>query len=208
MSSKAAYSPVVNQKPYRDVVREDDAVSSSSSITLAEGVGAHHEDEAATPPAYANAGDEGILSFIPPNDPTVIHLDKKGIITLDQRLNFHPDVLQTFLLQQNKVPPKPVMQIRGTHIVKKNENGKTETSTVTDFDIEVDFTTCIYRGTGASLGGQGIITVVEDHESAFRGGRMRSKDPSFSKGILGPEPTKGLPEWAVKYCEDPAMLKQ
>lgn len=123
------------------------------------------------------------------------------IITLDPSLSKDAQSLHALVLKQSHLPPKPVVNVTGTHSESSTDrNGKKTSNTVTDFNFRIEPGETLLRPSRVQVAIQeGSITpgmtpiaseeeqlrkfrkliVVEDGDKAFRGGRMKAKAPGW-----------------------------
>ena len=223
MTVRVKYSPLATAPPppgYLDEVDRNDPSFSSSSVPTPETVlytennhvgpalPAYSDDPTGPAPASAIAMNPQI-GQIPGS---VLSSDKVTITTLDEGLNQDPAKLHSFVLQQNEVPPRPTVRLKGTHRERRQRSGKDnqhEVVTVTDFDVELDLSPYIARSLNLGRGEQDwkFLSVVENDVKAYRGGRIKSVDPGHRDGLTS-YAAPHLGDWTKIYCEDPHMLKR
>lgn len=104
-----------------------------------------------------------------------------------------------WLAEESLIPPKPEVRIRGTHMIRRRNGDKTETSTTTDFDIRLKLGEYFLEGNVP--GYAPYLTTVDGNRRANRGGRWKT---------VAADPEEVLPVrcWADRYCEDKSILKE
>ncbi|KAH0542837.1 hypothetical protein FGG08_002791 [Glutinoglossum americanum] len=219
MTMKAKYAPLGGALPeYSDEIIRDDPSFSSSSIPLPETL-SYTDNSEVEPvlPAYSDDPSPASAAAIATNPEagripnSVVSSDRITITTLDEGLNEDPAKLHSFVLQQNEIPPKPTVQIVGTHHETRRQStkdGKDERVKVTDFDIQLDLTPYIARSLNLGCGEQDwkFLSVVENGVKAYRGGRIKSLDPGHRDGLTS-YAAPHLGDWTKAYCGDPNILK-
>ncbi|KAL7269176.1 hypothetical protein RUND412_008171 [Rhizina undulata] len=119
-----------------------------------------------------------------------------AIVSHDIHLNTDGEALYRWLKEENKTCPRPQIRIRGSHTETRRKNNKTETSTITDFDVTLDVTYCLLDREKP-----GILKVVESDQKAHRGGRIKRLAKVGEAG-------RTIRDWADEYCSNKAMLKE
>ncbi|KAI9766413.1 MAG: hypothetical protein M1840_006519 [Geoglossum simile] len=220
MTAKVEYAPLAAPPPgYRDDVDRNDPSLGSSSVPIPETLPfiegndveptlpAYSDDPTGLAPAVAIATSPQI-GRIPGS---VLSSDYLTITTFDEGLNQDPAKLHSFVLQQNEIPPKPIVRLKGTHRERREQRGKDnqyEVVTVTDFDVHLDLSPYIARRLNLGSGEQDwkFLSVVENDVKAYRGGRIKSVDLGYRDGLTT-YAAPHLGDWTKRYCEDPHTLK-
>ncbi|KAJ5232812.1 hypothetical protein N7468_005768 [Penicillium chermesinum] len=95
--------------------------------------------------------------------------------------------LFSLALRQIRLPPRPLLYIRGTHTETRHHDNKKESSTVEDFSFKLDLAETLLTGWQDSQSAIGAgwkqVHVIEDEDNlpAYRGGRLRSRTYKFPK---------------------------
>ncbi|CAK7566046.1 MAG: hypothetical protein SEPTF4163_003979 [Sporothrix epigloea] len=109
-----------------------------------------------------------------------------------------------------QIPPRPYVQLRGTHSQTVDKDGKKETREVVDFDVKVELTPYLYSDP-RSYQSWCTLRTPDDCERTRRGTVFRCQAP----GLRGP-PRLGdveradkpsLEDWCRRYCEDTSKLR-
>ncbi|KAI9889759.1 MAG: hypothetical protein M1814_004961 [Vezdaea aestivalis] len=208
--------------PYSD---EPPRLDSSSAISLSNDLS---EQSFSAPPRYTDADDT------PPTSPVVSapllthpygHIDAHTFThtyrdgstsqrTLEPRLSEIPEVLVDFIQTQAQVPPQPVIRIRGTHSVKREDSGRdanrkngSSKEEIVDFDLQIDFTPYIMRkSVNADEEEWRELTVAQDRQKVYTGGWRKAVVPLRSDEEGGVS-DRTLEDWVKAYCVDKAPLK-
>jgi hypothetical protein len=98
---------------------------------------------------------------------------------IDRRLDTDPEFLAAHLEYLAAFPPRQFVQVRGTHTetVRRDKN-KTETNTVTDFDVQVEMTPFLYSDISRQMSWAQLRT-ADNFEKVRRGGVFASSAPGF-----------------------------
>ncbi|KAJ5780358.1 hypothetical protein N7457_005518 [Penicillium paradoxum] len=170
-------------------------------------------------------------AYVLPGSPGTKPHDKVAL-SLSPGLSSNCDELYNVIHKQIKLPPRPLLHIRGTHTEtsqeKKNERNS---NTVTDFQFRLDLAETMLTGwepTRMELNWMQVeILTDEDLKPAYRGGILRSPtyEPPKSRAISLDEDTdallnrhdgqqnnlspaeKDLRMWCERFCHDPAPVK-
>lgn len=105
-------------------------------------------------------------------------------------------------------PPRPYVKVRGTHkATRKKSDGKSETETITDFDVAVDLTPYLYSDAQYRKSWAQLRT-VDNGEEVRRGTVLRKRATGSQQDIeVGGSPKPTLEEWCHRYCASHAGLK-
>jgi hypothetical protein len=113
---------------------------------------------------------------------TEIKAEDKRAATTSAILSQDAGVLYRAIRRQMKLPPRPILSVTGSHTEStKDSNNKTTTSSVTDFQFQLDLAETMLTGwEGISADGianwfSAYVNKDEDDILAHRGGRLRSK---------------------------------
>ncbi|KAI1103488.1 hypothetical protein F4804DRAFT_309956 [Jackrogersella minutella] len=120
----------------------------------------------------------------------------------------HPARLESHIRQLAITPPRPYINLVGTHTEsKRNGKGKTESTTVVDFDVSVELTPYLYSDAQYRKSWFNLRT-VENGEKAKRGTILKQRAPGLNQNIeLGETPKPTLQEWCHRYGASHAGLK-
>ncbi|KAI8625557.1 hypothetical protein F5Y19DRAFT_489534 [Xylariaceae sp. FL1651] len=118
----------------------------------------------------------------------------------------NPQDLERYIRRLADVPPRPYIQIVGTHTeTRKDSKGKTEKNTITDFDVMVDLTPYLYSD-AANAWDQ--LRTVDNGEKVRRGTILRKRAPGSNQSIeVGGDAKPTLQEWCHRFAASPAGLK-
>lgn len=122
----------------------------------------------------------------------------KSIISSD--LASDPKALATFVANEKRAMPNPLIRMLGTHTETRRRDKRDETVTVTDFDISVsasDLLASPWRRT----------RVIDNGVKAYRGGRTKSTATGFKADLLSTHAPPSLEEWYHRFCASSAGLK-
>lgn len=161
-----------------------------------------------------------------------IRPDDKVALTLAPELSKNCDQLFDAISTQIKLPPRPLLYVKGTHTESGTSKKDKNSSNVTDFDFRLDLAETLLTGweDGRAEFNWMRVEIVsdEDQKSAYRGGILRSRTYKTSKkgalhlsedsdALLGQERTgdqqdrtvaaKSLRLWCERFCNDPAPVK-
>ncbi len=191
----------------------------------------HDDDEDAPqlaiddlPPSYDHAlfqpPDDPSAPLVAPPEPSPVGIPyfREDASTgtrfyLDRRLE-DPARLEQHVRQLAAIPPRPYVRLIGTHTeTTRDRKGKSETSTVTDFDVSVELTPFLYSDARYRRSWAQLRT-VDNGEEVRRGTVLaRRAVPSGSLSaqddidieVGGGKPT--LQEWCHRYAASHAGLK-
>lgn len=165
---------------------------------------------------------------------TDIRPHDKVAVTLAPALSRECDELYDAIRKQINLPPRPLLNIRGSHTESNNGSKKEKNnSTVTDFQFKLDLAETMLTGwEGGSMDVNWMeveILTDEDHKPAYRGGILRSRAYKAPKlgaihlnedgdALLGRDAgdneqnnispaAKSLQLWCERFCHDPAPVK-
>lgn len=167
------------------------------------------------PPVYSDAlatssASESLLATpepprSTPYKPFVRDLNTGAEYYVDRRLET-PAELKKHIRALAKVPPRPQIKITGTHsATRKNRDGKTEKTTITDFDVAVEMTPYLYSDAQYRKSWMQLRT-ADNGEEVRRGTLLRCRAPGSVGDLeVGPKPT--LEEWCHRFCASHAGLK-
>ncbi|CAG8936468.1 unnamed protein product [Penicillium salamii] len=161
-----------------------------------------------------------------------IRPDDKVALTLEPELSKNCDQLFDAISTQIKLPPRPLLYVKGTHTESGTSKKDKNSSNVTDFDFRLDLAETLLTGweDGRAEFNWMRVEIVndEDQKSAYRGGILRSRTyKAHKKGalhlsedsdaLLGQDRTgdqqdrtvaaKSLRLWCERFCNDPAPVK-
>ncbi len=127
---------------------------------------------------------------------------------VDGRLDADPKLLQSQIEGWATAPPRPHVQVKGTHQETVDRKGKKERTTATDFDVQVDLTPYLYSDATNRVSWRELRT-VDNGDSTRRGTVFRCRAPGSAQGIeVGISDAKPtLREWCHLYCASHAGLK-
>ncbi|KAL2754902.1 hypothetical protein ACRALDRAFT_1064666 [Sodiomyces alcalophilus JCM 7366] len=129
---------------------------------------------------------------------------------MDRRLDTDPAFLQKHIEMCALTPPRPFVQVRGTHSETVRKGDKTEKREHVDFDVRVEMTPFLYSDINARKSWR-EVRVAGQLEKVRRGTVFPARAPGFG-GASGPtvgaeEGAQGLAEWCHRYCASHAALK-
>lgn len=113
--------------------------------------------------------------------------DLTTITSYDPRFSASPAALMSLIQSLTTVPPKPIIRIRG----------KNSTSNEVDFDVKLNMMNLIVPET--EKGRMNYVKLIGPGELGFRGDFKETTAPTVSRG---------LEEWASKFCSDPSSVKE
>lgn len=163
--------------------------------------------------------------------------DIKRTISLAPSLSVNSNELFYTICRQMKLPPRPLLYIRGSHTESTNDGKKKGNTSVTDFEFKLDLAETMLTG----WEGEGVMNINwmqeevlsdGDCQPAYRGGRAKSrtyKTPSSrvprsedSDVLLASDEALGsndandrplttneahLKLWCERFCDDPSSIK-
>lgn len=126
---------------------------------------------------------------------------------IDRRLD-DPARLEKHIEKEAALPPRPYIRLVGTHTeTTRDRKGKTESSTVTDFDVNVELTPFLYSDAQYRKS-WAYLRTVENSEKARRGTVFAKRAPGSSQDIeVGGTPKPTLQEWCHRFGASHAGLK-
>ncbi|KAK7961703.1 uncharacterized protein PG986_002528 [Apiospora aurea] len=126
---------------------------------------------------------------------------------VDQRLE-SPKVLEQHLRHWAATPPRPYIKIVGTHSqTEKRSDNKSETKTITDFDVAIEMTPYLYSNAQYRKSWSQLRT-VDNGERARRGTILKKCAPGAMQHIeVGGAPKPTLEEWCHRFCANHGGLK-
>ncbi|KAI1185828.1 hypothetical protein F5B17DRAFT_406276 [Nemania serpens] len=204
-----------------------DAVSLHSNIGEASVTAPYVDDDAPEididdlPPNYSDAVESSeaapmLAPAQPVNDtPRPVDLDAKIVSDLNTgaqawvaRSVEDPATLETYIRRLAAIPPRPYMKLVGTHRETTRDNkGKQETNTATDFDVTVELTPYLfadaqYRKSWSRL------RAVHDSEKVRRGTVRAKRGAASHQSIeVGTDVKPTLQEWCHRFAASSAGLK-
>ncbi|KAL7625884.1 hypothetical protein AAE478_005108 [Parahypoxylon ruwenzoriense] len=119
-----------------------------------------------------------------------------------------PAKLESHIRSLAAIPPRPYIKIVGTHTeTTRDSKGKTEKSTVTDFDVSVELTPYLYSDAQYGRSWSQLRT-VDNGEKTRRGTILKKRAPGSNQSIeVGDSPKPTLREWCHLYAASHAGLK-
>ncbi|KAF7868608.1 hypothetical protein EAF04_005139 [Stromatinia cepivora] len=207
---------------YRDVLEASNTASSSSAAFInhmdqeypEEDLPSYEETSASAPllsrtdnpPSNNPQPAHGAGWYIPPPDlPFSSHdYSSSDFWTRFPNYSTDPDALRQMILEQAQYAPSYYVELSGTHKETERRHKKDSTETVTDFHIRLNLTHLLT--TGIRTGGK--LEILPDNQKGYRGGIMKSFEPSLSSsdiesGSTGDE----LQAWCHKFVSDPSSMK-
>lgn len=163
--------------------------------------------------------------------------DDKRAISIAPSLSRNSDELFYAIRRQMKLPPRPLLWIKGSHSESSNDKKQKGSNSVTDFEFKLDLAETMLSGWEADARGpwkwtEEEVLNDEDYKPAFRGGRLKSrtyKAPCCSRtrgedsdallasdtdiGADGPDEQPvtsneaNLKLWCERFCNDPSPVK-
>ncbi|KAL8682112.1 MAG: hypothetical protein Q9186_001817 [Xanthomendoza sp. 1 TL-2023] len=130
------------------------------------------------------------------------HEDAKGSTTtyISETLTSDPVICQAFIEVKAQVTVRPTVRLIGTHTETRRRDKKDETTSITDFDINVPL--------GGLLAEEWARTkIVENSQKAYRGGILRQVDPRMKAHAEAAATVPSLQEWCHRFCASSARAK-
>ena len=126
-------------------------------------------------------------------------------IRMDERLN-DPYQLHRYIVDyMSGMAPRPIVRIEGWHTETVRRKDKKEKERVADFDVSFSLQQYLSKAYDAEFWAERI---VEDGDSAHRGGWRKTKAPGYKPGVqLTDEPERTLQDWCEDYCASTSKLK-
>lgn len=121
-------------------------------------------------------------------------------------------------------PPRPYVQLRGTHRETQERNGKNENREIVDFDVKVDLTPFIDPN-HSSTDAWRTVRTPDSSDKVHRGTVFRHQAPGYkgrpqlhdlergadaqdeSEGLFGAEAKPTIEEWCKRFCEDSSPMR-
>lgn len=138
------------------------------------------------------------------------------VVSHDAHLNSDAEALYQWLLSESSLPPKPMLELEGTHRVTENvrENGKnvTRTNTVTDFHLTFDlseflvFAMVLAQGRSADGPNSGRCVIAVGPEVKRRRGTRMAKLGAADEEAVNARKT--IRDWCDDYVRNPAYCKE
>ncbi|CAK7221205.1 hypothetical protein SCUCBS95973_004415 [Sporothrix curviconia] len=220
---------------YSDVVGEDDEAADGEHQPQSQGQNANGN-------GGRSSGAPGVGRFRYPT--TIVGEPQKwrydmmpnwggGSNTVDENTRRLVDMVEAWA----QIPPRPYVQLRGTHCETVNKDGKKETREVVDFDVKVELTPYLYSDV-RSYESWRTVRLPGNHDKVRRGTVFKCKEPTASgPPRLGDEEQQvpalaagdngndngsdndndndngdgeagpTLEDWCRRYCADPAKLR-
>lgn len=213
----------------------------------------HSLEEDDLPPPYTDEDIPPVSTSAPGVNPLPIHLrlvdsayilpdsghktDLKRTISLAPSLSVNSDELFYTIRRQLKLPPRPLLYIRGSHTESTNDGKKKGNNSVTDFEFKLDLAETMLTG----WEGEGVMNfnwveeqVISDWDCqpAYRGGRAKSRTykaplsrvprSEDSDALLASDEALGVDDaneqpvsaneahlklWCERFCNDPSSIK-
>ncbi|UNI19603.1 hypothetical protein JDV02_005782 [Purpureocillium takamizusanense] len=189
----------------------DDFASSPTVNGVAGGAGGSsrsNNNHGVTPvnPLVPRGGEQLVQPFCHSRDGTTTYY-------IDPRLDSDPVFLLDHITRLAALPPRPFMQLRGTHKERRrrsssssngsNHGGSSSTETVVDFDLRIELTHLLYTDIHTQSAWRSVVT-ASNFEKVRRGTVFAERAPGFggsSGGRHAPEEgTPDLAEWCRRYC--------
>ncbi|TGJ79727.1 hypothetical protein E0Z10_g9041 [Xylaria hypoxylon] len=119
-----------------------------------------------------------------------------------------PRRLETYTRQLSGIPPRPYMNLVGTHTeTTKDSKGKNEKNTVTDFDVTVELTPYLFADAQYRKSWSQLRT-VDNREKVHRGTIRAKRQGGSNQSIeIGADVSPTLQEWCHRFAASPAGLK-
>ncbi|KAI1432246.1 hypothetical protein GGR50DRAFT_697198 [Xylaria sp. CBS 124048] len=210
-----------HDEPVSDAVPSQGHPGPSSSVTPYLDNDAPEINIDDLPPAYDDAVDSSEAAPMLPSNSGAsdsvrpVDFDAKIVIDKESRAQAwvaksveDPVHLETYINKLSALPPRPYMQIVGTHSESaRDRKGREERRTVTDFDISVDLTPYLYANAQYRTSWMHLRT-VEDSEKVRRGTVLRKRGNGANLSAEmgnGGKPT--LQEWCHRFAASPAPFK-
>jgi len=162
------------------------------------------------PPLYSDLdgpNSAGLPPSAPPEDLLPFRIEDANTgakYYLHNLLDTSPKTLETHVKHWAKQPPRPYVQVKGTHQQTVDKNGKKERTTVTDFDVQIELTPYLYNNAAAWQ----ELRTVDNGEKTKRGTVFKRRAPGATQSIeVGGDAKPTLEEWCHLYCASHAGLK-
>jgi hypothetical protein len=163
----------------------------------------------AQPPAYTDEEEDESRPFVP--NPYAVHLAGGTVVKTVNGVDhfFHAEldhdaaVLEAFVRRWALIPPAKLVQIVGTHKQTTKVGNKTETQTITDFDLKLRLTEYLLTHSGQSAWRE--LRPAENQDKTYRGTILKKRAQGTATTLEDGGP--GWQEWIHRFCADPAKLK-
>ncbi|KAK7752185.1 hypothetical protein SLS62_005929 [Diatrype stigma] len=194
---------------YRDAYRDidDDDAPQLAVDDLPPSYG-HALQEQQHPPSAATDEPSAPLVASVPNIPFIREDANTGARFYVNKLFEDPARLEQHIRQEAATPPRPYLRLVGTHTeTTRDRKGKSESSTVTDFDVNVELTPFLYADAQYRRSWTSLRT-VENGEKVRRGTVLAKRAPGAQQDIEVGGPDKPtLQEWCHRFGASPAGLR-
>ncbi|CAK7242363.1 MAG: hypothetical protein STHCBS139747_003851 [Sporothrix thermara] len=216
---------------YSDVVNEDGALidggaqsSQPAAIFQSQGQGQGQPQMGLranfrTPVMYAGEPQKWRYEIMPrimPQSTRPARSTQSGAAALDDDVRHFLDTVNIWA----RYPPRPYVQLRGTHSETVESDGKKKIREVVDFDVKVDLTPFLYHNT-ATYESWSTVQVATNRDKVRRGTIFRRQAPGMSgpprlgdeeqaaaaAGTAGDDNNPTLEDWCRRFCEDPSRLR-
>ncbi|KAM0151902.1 hypothetical protein ACHAQE_008308 [Botrytis cinerea] len=195
-SSSASFLNNIDQAyPEEDLPTYEETSSSAPLLSRTDG-----------PSANDSQPTSGAGWYIPPPDlPFSSHdYSSADFWTRFPNYSTDPDALRQMILEQAQYAPTYHVELSGTHRETERRHKKDSTETITDFHVRLNLTHLLTTGIRAG----GKLEILPDNQKGYRGGIIKSLEPSLSKfdiesGSTGDE----LQAWCEKFVSDPSSMK-
>ncbi|KAH6623201.1 hypothetical protein F5144DRAFT_497977 [Chaetomium tenue] len=121
-------------------------------------------------------------------------------------LDQDPSILERQIRKSATKPPRPSVRVLGTHKQTVEEKGKSETKTITDFDVSVELTPYLFSDAARGTSWAELRT-VENTERTRRGTTLRKRAPGVKRDLEVSDSKPTLAEWCHRYCASHAGIK-
>jgi hypothetical protein len=140
-------------------------------------------------------------------DPFAKDHERGALFFVDRRLE-DPERLEAHIKLHAATPPRPYIRLLGTHKqTTRDSKGKTETNTITDFDVSVEMTPYLFSDARARKSWAQLRT-ADNSEKVPRGTILAKRAPGSKQSIeVGGDPKPTLQEWCHRFGASPAGLK-
>lgn len=196
-SQSAAFINHTDQEyPEEDLPSYEERSGSAPLLSHAD----HYSPSSDPQPAH------GASWYIPPPDLPFSSHDYSSSDFWTRFPNYSTDshALHQMILEQAQYAPSYYLELLGTHKETERRHKKDSSETITDFHIRLNLTHLLT--TGIRTGGK--LEILPDNQKGFRGGIIKSFEPSLSSsdiesGSTGDE----LQAWCHKFVSDPSSMK-
>ncbi|KAI9644968.1 hypothetical protein NHQ30_007003 [Ciborinia camelliae] len=147
----------------------------------------------------------GVSCSSPPDLPFSSHdYSSSDFWTRFPNYSTDPNALRQMILEQAQYAPTYYVELSGTHKETERRHKKDSTETITDFHIRLNLTHLLT--TGIRTGGK--LEILSDNQKGYRGGVIKSFEPSLSNCDIESGPTGDeLQAWCHKFISDPSSMK-